>query len=188
MFALSALVSTAPALAQTPNAGPLSAPARYAPLWYAPPGTVPVAFSSDVSPTRFSLERVEDHRAIGRCTTACITALYPGRYLLRVTPSAKNASGKKALLVDRPMQVRISPDAPWQRPLGLAMGIIGILPMLIGGAVILRAASCEKDDCGSSSSAAPVGGMLFAGGATLTVGGWVMFGQSFKPEIETRSW
>ena len=46
-------------------------------------------------------------------------------------------------------------------------------------------ASCGDSECGrGDSSRSSSGVLLFLGGLTVTPIGWVMFGTSYKPEVE----
>lgn len=65
-----------------------------------------------------------------------------------------------------------------------AMGIVGSLLLVVGTAAVL-ANSCDHSCEEGETNGSPLGGLALLGGLVLTPIGWVTFGQSFKPDIET---
>ena len=62
------------------------------------------------------------------------------------------------------------------------MGIVGPIAALVGVGML---ASCGDSECGRGDSFRSSSGvLLFLGGLTVTPIGWVMFGTSYKPEVE----
>jgi len=94
-------------------------------------------------------------------------------------------AGARVFETRGPAVVTVDPDTTEHRDLGLVMGIAGPIVTLVGVGLAL---SCGPE-CNRSTaerSRVGTGAFLVLGGLTITPVGWVMFGTSFKPEVEVR--
>lgn len=83
------------------------------------------------------------------------------------------------------MAIDFDPDTSAKKNTGLVLGITGPIMMLAGVATLLGHPQDSKED---NETRMQVGGFLLLGGLAATPIGWVMFGTSFKPEYEIRTW
>ncbi len=175
------MVVAAPAHAQAPPyaSRPYYPPPYYPPRYAAWP--VPVTIASDTPGTRFSIKRDQDAAEVARCDTRCGLYLPKGKYRLVVKESDDVADGTRRFKLDGPSSILLSPDTPGQRWAGLSLGIGGIAATIAGAVLLLSSNGCA--DCGEATKQ-KAGVVLLLGGLGATPVGWVMFGKSFKPDLQ----
>jgi hypothetical protein len=92
--------------------------------------------------------------------------------------------------ISGPSTVRVDPDTHAHRDGGLALGIAGPILMLVGMVALLGnecwECSAEERERRNDERRVPntLAGVGLIGGLAITPIGWVMFGTSFKPEVE----
>ena len=113
----------------------------------------------------------------------CRVPLWPGRYQIHVSEGSETVAGRRVFETRGPAQASVDPDTQMHRTAGLIMGIVGPVITIVGLGVAL---SCGPECERSASDRARVGSglVLLLGGLTITPVGWVMFGTSYKPEVE----
>lgn len=101
--------------------------------------------------------------------------------------------GSRTIDIKGPATVRVDPDTTEHRSMGLAMGIAGpilTLVALIGVIASACADGCDGNDQDPSTSnhhddgVSGIAVLGLLGGLTITPIGWVMYGTSFKPEVD----
>ncbi|MCK6536851.1 MAG: hypothetical protein L6Q84_28115 [Polyangiaceae bacterium] len=177
-----ALLLLAPAVARAQVPAP---PPGWAPRPYAvPPPVDLVSTEPGVSLSVFP-ERARPDRdpPLFECPTPpCRIPLWPGRYQLRVSEGPETLEGTRGFETTGPAQVSVDPDTHAHRTAGLVMGIVGPIAALVGVGML---ASCSGSECREGDDFLGSSGvLLFLGGLTVTPIGWVMFGTSYKPEVE----
>lgn len=122
----------------------------------------------------------------------CQVYVAPGSYKIRVTETERTFGGVRRIDVRSNTRVTLDPDARSKRGTGLALGILGSIAVMVGGALVMSSVDLmgerrddERDPARSNRAA--VGGLMFLGGAIATPIGWVMFGSSFKPDAQIES-
>lgn len=114
----------------------------------------------------------------------CRVALHPGKYKVRVTETESTLAGTRGIELREASTVTVDPDTTEHRSAGLAMGISGPILTLVGLGLILSASCYDCTDSTRHEERAGLGLFALVGGLTITPIGWVMFGTSFKPEVE----
>lgn len=179
-------VTPSRALAQAPPAAPQPAWGwAPAPLTALPPPVDLLSTEPGVSLSVFP-ERADPQRdppLIYCASPPCRAPLWPGRYQIHVSEGPETLAGRRIFETRGPAQVSVDPDTQLHRTAGLVMGIVGPVITLVGLGVAM---SCGPDCERSASDRARVssGLVLLLGGLTITPVGWVMFGTSYKPEVE----
>jgi hypothetical protein len=123
-------------------------------------------------------------RPVAECSGRCRLELVPGTYKVFVHETEDTLAGARKVDITGPTTVRVDPDSTSARSAGLAMGIVGSILLLVGATAVL-ANSCGHGCDEGEKNGSPLGGLALLGGLVLTPVGWVTFGQSFKPDIET---
>lgn len=174
----------APAVTATAAPAPAPPPA----YMYASTYAVPVDVIGTEPGLSFTISD-KDGRPIAECPGNCRLQLLPGRYKVFVHETENTLAGARNVDIQGPTTLRVDPDTREHRGAGLVMGIVGPILMIVGIAVLMSSA-CEHD-CGpgdknydDTQTASSAGILTFLGGAGMAAGGWVMYGTSFKPEIE----
>lgn len=114
----------------------------------------------------------------------CRVALHAGKYKLRVTETESTLAGTRSIELREPSVVTVDPDTTDHRSAGLAMGIAGPILAIVGLGLLLSSSCYDCEDSSSHEDTAALGALGLLGGLTITPIGWVMFGTSFKPEVE----
>lgn len=120
------------------------------------------------------------------CPSSCRLFLYPGKYRIRITETDETLSGSRLIDVSQSMAIEFDPDTSAKKNAGLVLGITGPIMMIAGVATLLgHPNDYEREE---DRTRINVGAFLLLGGLAATPIGWVMFGTSFKPEYEIRTW
>jgi hypothetical protein len=156
-----------------------------------PPGVYPVPV--DIIGTEPGLAFTisdKDGRPLAECPGNCRLMLAPGRYKVFVHATEDTLPGSRMVDIKGPATVRVDPDTTAHRDAGMGMGIAGPILMLVG-LVALMANACwdcsreeQEDHNDEHRGANTLAGIGLLGGLTITPIGWVMYGTSFKPEID----
>lgn len=131
----------------------------------------------------------KDDRPIAECPGNCRLQLLPGRYKVFVHATEDTLPGSRMVDIKGPSTVRVDPDTTAHRSAGLAMGIAGPILMLVG-LIGLAASACEdgcydeNGDRNDNDNANGIAVLGILGGIAITPIGWVMYGTSFKPEVD----
>jgi hypothetical protein len=175
-------------LAQAPQDFPAPAP----PPALAPYPLAPVVPVDILSANKLELKfRVsdEDNRPIAECPRNCQVLVSPGRYRLFVYETKDTVAGTRVVDIRGPTRLRVNPDTPTQRWTGLTMGIAGAILTVVGAGLFLSSSpdvgsEPREDRTQAQKDRGAIGGIMLLSGAVLTPIGWVMFGSSFKPDVE----
>lgn len=117
----------------------------------------------------------------------CQVQVAPARYKIRVSETEETFGGVRPVDVESHTRVTLTPDVRWKRGVGLGLGIAGTIAVMVGSVMLMssgRLMGEERADDRESGNQAAIGGLAFLGGAIATPIGWVMFGSSFKPDVE----
>jgi hypothetical protein len=171
-----------------------SIPPGYAPpLAYLPPMFVDLASTEPGVRVSIYPEKAKPGLAapIVECASPpCRVGLYPGRYQLHVSEGPDTVAGSRGIEITAPSLVTVDPDTQEHRSVGLALGIAGPVLML-GGIVWALSEQCyDTDNCRNTSdreTRAELAIFTMLAGIAITPIGWVMFGTSYKPEVEVSS-
>jgi hypothetical protein len=126
---------------------------------------------------------------VAQCRTPCTVEVPRGHYRIFVAETPGTFGGGRRELVDAPMRLTMIPRVREQRPIGLALGILGPVALFVGTGLLLAGLdqAVEESCAGCShhdSNEALFGAALLLSGAAITPIGWVLFGKSFHPAIE----
>lgn len=112
----------------------------------------------------------------------CSLALAPGRYQLYAGGSRKTVAGSREVTLSTPTTFVVDPDTKLHRAAGALIGAGGAISLFVGAAFLVSALCW---DCSGAGTRAQAGFALMLGGLVATPVGWVMFGTSFRPKVET---
>jgi hypothetical protein len=160
----------------------LAAPASAQSL-YTAPTVAPLSITSDAPGTRFEIQRLSDLVPLAKCVDECRVLLPVDQYRLVVHGSDGVASGRRMFELDAPMRMRLTPDAPWQRWTGLSMAVVGTAAIL-GGMFLVLTGSYSDYGPSQRENRQTVGGLMVLGGVSLSIPGWVVFRNSFRPGLK----
>jgi len=175
-----------------PPPGYYSLPPGYAPpVGYWPPMMVDLASTEpgvhvSIYPEKTNPDIVAP--IVDCASPPCRVGLYPGRYKLHVSEGPNTLAGSRDIEIRSPSLVTVDPDTHEHRSVGLALGIAGPV-MMLGGLVWAASESCYEYDSNCQHSSDRDTRISFAiftmlAGLAVTPIGWVMFGTSYKPEVE----
>lgn len=168
------------------GSGSWSAPARdlpSAPSYAAT--TFPVRISTTEPGVRVSVER--GSTPVASCQDDCVVQLSPGKYVFRVHAGSGTVGGTRTIDVGGPMHIRFDPDTSEHRWGGLALGIGGVVSLVVGAAAMIADSCIDCGDKEPRDEGTNIAGVMALIGLAATPTGWVMFGTSMKPEYEIES-
>jgi hypothetical protein len=129
--------------------------------------------------------------ALARCRLPCGFQMQRGRYRIEVLETEDTLGGSRAVSVDGPVRLVITPRDRAKKTTGLVLGIGGAIAVVTGIALLADGASHVPAVCDSSGSCTrdwntemSTGGLVALAGAIMTPIGWVMFGKSLRPAID----
>lgn len=187
LFATNTAYAQTAAEAPEPAPPPPAAPPPYYPYPY-PPGRYPVAVDIvGMEPNLAFTISDKDKRPIAECPGNCRLMLLPGRYQIFVHATDDTLAGSRMVDITTASTVRVDPDTTAHRDVGLGLGIAGPVIILASLAALLANADWyseneDRSQADETEDSLAVLGLL--GGLAITPIGWVMFGSSFKPEVE----
>jgi hypothetical protein len=158
----------------------------------APAATVPVALHADRPGRLVDLyapgSRPDRDVPVVRCRTPCVAHVPPASYRVYIHAEADTLAGSRTVNLAGPSYVTVTPDEPTERWLGLGLGIGGVVAIPTGLVLILVDAlndvACIGDEpCRDTTHLAVPGVLLLLAGLVATPVGWILFGQSFKPDV-----
>lgn len=176
-MALARRLRIAPLLASSVLVAPAAAGADEPP----PPTGIEVRVDGVRPNTSVQIERDYYAPALLQCFDACSTVLEPGRYRLRVLSSSRETVGTQDVNIERPVVFHATSANPAAAPVGLVLGIGGIVLLVSSMAALTSSLLMDGCDGSSPCAAGPLaayGLVALVGGAILTPVGWSMFARN----------
>lgn len=130
---------------------------------------------------------------LARCVTPCAFTVWQGRYRVAVAETPETFAGNRVVEIYGPSRLVVTPRDKGKRTLGMLLGIggpvlivAGLLVAVHGSEVADRQGCTVGDSCSSRWTPEMTTGLLLVvGGMAVTPIGWVMYGKSFRPGVET---
>jgi hypothetical protein len=117
----------------------------------------------------------------------CRLLLWPGTYKVYAGGSDDTLSGARTLELSSSTRIVVDPDTKAHRTAGLTLGIAGPVLIFTGFVFLVSSIAIDSSQTSAQEDRATAGAFMLLGGVAITPIGWVMFGTSFKPEVETES-